>query len=250
APFNIQASFNVVSKGASAQLRVVGEGEIPTGTVKIKTLALTSGKSTLSLSGTAKKLRTPHPTADLKLEIKDFDVDALRPFVAWPKGMNISGPINGHGSIQGDDQQMTFALTADGSKMAIEDVPSFNKPAKMPLSISLHGKLEQMKTLSLHDVGLIIGSLQATVHGTVDDVLSSRPVATLHLETNAFPMESVASLAPSVVPQGIRLAGPVKISADVSGTAISASLNAKMEADGLSVNIPNQFSKPAGVPFE
>jgi hypothetical protein len=250
APFNVQASLKAKSKGAEAVLQLNGEGEIPSGSVKIKNFSLTSGGSTISASGAAKQLRTAHPTADLKFDIKEFNLASLKPFMTWPRELKVDGPLTGHGTVKGDQQQMELALSLDASKTAVAYAPSFSKPAKTPMSLSFHGTLQAMRTLVIKELGFILGPLQTSAHGSVENVMSNQPVATIHLETNSFPVDQLLGFLPGALPPTIQVRGPAKLSADVSGTALSSGIKAKLDGSSLSVNMPNQFSKPAGTLLE
>ncbi|HVO33444.1 MAG TPA: AsmA-like C-terminal region-containing protein [Elusimicrobiota bacterium] len=250
APFSIQAAFKARARGVEASLQLSGQGNISTGSFKIKTCRLSSGGSSVSLTGQASNLKSNRPAADLSLAIEQFNLSTFAPFVALPPGLSISGPLGGRVHVKGDDKSMRLDGLIDLGKTQVVFGKTFNKPAKVPLGVAVQGDLTNLQTLDLESVKLTLGALAIAAHGRIQGLNSAQPSAMAHAESNTFPVDEVAGLAPGLLPSGISLKGRTRFSMDFSGTTISGQLGAKWDGQELAISIPGRLAKPAGARLE
>ena len=104
-PFPIQASIKASSKGAEGVLRFTGEANLRSGVLAIKNCNITSGKSSVELSGHLAELKTPTPMVKLHLESKSFDptmLSFLPYFSALPPDLKLQGALGLSADLSGD----------------------------------------------------------------------------------------------------------------------------------------------------
>jgi hypothetical protein len=248
-PFSVQASLTARVRSLTAALKLAGEADLATGSFKIKNCSVSSGGSTLTLSGKASQLKSDRPSVDLQLDAKQFNPAALAPLLALPPALKIQGPILAAAKLKGDQAKMDYAAQVDLENVQIIYGKQFSKPAHTPMNITARGDLTNLQNLGIADLKLILSSLQLKGHGKVLAVNSAQPQISMHIESNAFSAGDILALMPGALPGDLRLKGHTQFSADVSGTQASSHLAAKWEGKDLDIAFADKFKKPSGVPF-
>src|SRR5262249_35693263 len=144
-PFSVQADLKAKARNVIATLKLTAEADLPTGSFKVKNCELSSGGSTISLSGKADHLKSNRPTADLKLDLKELNLATVAPFVALPPALKLEGPILGNASLKGDQKKMDFKALVDLSKVRVAYAKAFSKPPKVPMNVQMAGSLTELQ---------------------------------------------------------------------------------------------------------
>ena len=155
-PFSIRASMRVVRQKIETMLELSGDANLATQSFHLKSCSLSSRDSSITLTGKATELRSGHPNVDLKLDIKGFNPASLQPLLPMPAALKNSGPLTGKGSIKGDQNDMGFTGFFDLTKPQIIYGNQFNKPAKLPFTVSMKGAVKDLQTLTLSGLQIVL----------------------------------------------------------------------------------------------
>lgn len=249
-PFSVQGDLRANRKGMELGIEVVGEVDLKAGTFKFKKGQVLSGKSAVNLSGKVVDIRSENPQADLRLQMKDFNLEALGPLLRLPAGTQLKGPMSGSGHLKGHKDRAELGLNLDLSKALVVYGTLLNKPAKVPMSLSLQSQVQHFQDADVQAFGLALGSLKVTARGRIQGLTSALPSSQLHIETNAFPAEEVFQWVSLGLPPEVKMKGLLQGSVDFSGTSASSQINFKLNATDAQVAYGNQFQKPAGTSFK
>jgi hypothetical protein len=248
-PFSVQTSMQVKCKETKLALQLSGDANLFTESFKIKQGILQSRQSKVSVSGSIGRLASSNPIADLKIEIPQLDPADFLGLVALPPALKTEGALSGRASVKGDQTAMDLSAVLDASRLKLAYEKVFVKTEKTPLTLNLQGRLIGLQNLDLQNIKMVLGPLNLTGHGHIDSLKSPAPVAKLHLESNAFPLDQILDMAPGLLPPGTTLKGPNQISADISGDTSSAQFAVKWNGDGLTIAKDDFFAKPSGYPL-
>jgi len=247
------ADWSLQAKTMGLQPKVEGAGKInlKTESASFRSLDVVVGESKFQATGDVKSWSAQSPQFDLKINLNSFNPNDFSSLSPLPKELRWTGAATGKLNAKGTPQ----AVDVSG-QLAVDNVDlrygkTFYKPAKTVMALSFDGQIHNQDNAKFQPFGLKLGPLSANGSLALEGLTSKKePTIKFHVETNEFPVAEVAAFSPGSIPAGVKVSGPAKVSADISGTASATQVRAKITGKDLVLVSSRTFQKEAGIPLD
>lgn len=189
----------------------------------VTALQASLGSLKLTGHGSAQGLTAPQPNIAFHMETNSFPIDELVQYAAGflPKGLIVKGNTSLAADLSGTTALSRVAAKWQGTDLAISMANQFDKPAGIPLQASFVADVVNQQTVNFKSLTAKLASLEATGDGSYK--MAGAGSFTLSLKTNAWKVQELASLLPSLA--DYHAAGTAAVEARAFGSPGAPALN-------------------------
>lgn len=233
APFSVQVSMHLKSKGKDLGIDLAGLADLMGGTFKIATGSVALGSAKATLAGSLSQLKTSEPACKLRVETNNVPIRELLKYApgAVPPGVVLDGAVRLSADVSGTESNVQFAAKCIGTDLLIAKDDEFVKPTGIPLEFSVIGSRPTPNQIILKNITVRLGANEMTGSGTYQTV-GSGGLVNLVAKGTDWSIQDLAKVSPLLSPYhptgvlsfGLHAAGP----ASAPQTSLQTSGNVAM----------------------
>jgi hypothetical protein len=220
-------------KPAKTALTVAAKGNLVNfQQVTVKDMKMSLETLQVSGFGNVQGLAAAQPTVAFHLETNPFRIEEVSRYLPGllPKDVSLKGPTWLAMDLSGTTSLMHVAAKWRGTDLAIAKMNQFDKPAGVLLEASLIGDLANQQTLTMSSVVARLASLEAKGDGSYR--IAGAGSFVLSLKTNAWKIQDLAALVPSLEPY--QAAGVASVDLRASGSPTAPAVNGVLTLQNVS----------------